>query len=130
MQDRPRTLELLEAVQLFLETEILPGLDNEGLRFRCRVAANVLRIAGRDLALHRSELETTWRELNGLWKIPAALPADTARLDEALAVRLRALCVAIRDRAEPAGTAEVLESVLRGQLRGSNPAWLAAFAPV
>jgi aminoglycoside phosphotransferase (APT) family kinase protein len=46
--DRPTAGELTEAVREFLETEILPTLDDHRLRFRTLVAMNALGIVERD----------------------------------------------------------------------------------
>ena len=54
MQDRPTASELLEAVAGFLEQDLAPVLDTR-LRFHARVAANVLRILQRELALAPSQ---------------------------------------------------------------------------
>ena len=51
MQDRPGALELLEAVQAHLAQAVVPMLGEPGLRFRTLVAANVLGIVRRELAL-------------------------------------------------------------------------------
>jgi hypothetical protein len=47
LQDRPAAPELLDAVAGFLERDLAPVLDQR-LRFHARVAANVLRIVGRE----------------------------------------------------------------------------------
>jgi hypothetical protein len=46
--DRPNARELAAAVHEFLETEILPVLDDQRLRFRTLVAMNALSIVGRE----------------------------------------------------------------------------------
>lgn len=48
--DRPTAAELAQAVREFLETEILPTLEDHRLRFRTLVAINALGIAERELA--------------------------------------------------------------------------------
>jgi len=48
MQDRPTSSELIEAVQHFLETDVVPALDGPK-KFHARVAANVLGIVRREL---------------------------------------------------------------------------------
>jgi hypothetical protein len=50
VHDLPTAAELLEAVREWLETEVMPATD-ERLRFHARVAANVLAIVERELAL-------------------------------------------------------------------------------
>ena len=51
MQDRPHAAELAQAVREFIETEVLPGIDDPRLRFRTLVAANGLGILEREIAL-------------------------------------------------------------------------------
>ena len=46
--DRPTAAELAIAVREFLETEILPTLDDHRLRFRTLVAMNALSIVERE----------------------------------------------------------------------------------
>ena len=46
--DRPAAAELATAVREFLETEILPILDDHRLRFRTLVAMNALSIVERE----------------------------------------------------------------------------------
>jgi hypothetical protein len=48
MTDRPSAGELAVAVREFLETEILPMLDDHRLRFRTLVAMNALGIVERE----------------------------------------------------------------------------------
>ena len=50
MSDRPSAGELAAAVREFLETEILPTLDDHRLRFRTLVAMNALGIVERESA--------------------------------------------------------------------------------
>jgi len=46
--DPPPALELLDLVERFLEMELVPAQTDEKLRFRTKVAANLLRIARRE----------------------------------------------------------------------------------
>ena len=48
MTDRPSARELAAAVHEFLETEILPTLDDPRMRFRTLVAMNALSIVERE----------------------------------------------------------------------------------
>lgn len=52
MQDRPTSIELLETIAWFLETEILDGLEGSK-RHQTRVAINLCRILTRELELAR-----------------------------------------------------------------------------
>ena len=60
MQDRPHAAELAQAVREFIETEVLPGIDDPRLRFRTLVAANGLGILEREIALG-APLVRAWR---------------------------------------------------------------------
>lgn len=48
MTDRPNAQELAAAVREFLETEILPTLEDQRMRFRTLVAMNALSIVERE----------------------------------------------------------------------------------
>jgi hypothetical protein len=48
VSDRPNARELATAVHEFLETEILPALDDPRMRFRTLVAMNALSIVERE----------------------------------------------------------------------------------
>ena len=48
MTDRPTARELAASVREFLETEILPTLDDQRMRFRTLVAMNALSIVERE----------------------------------------------------------------------------------
>jgi hypothetical protein len=50
-QDRPEVTELIAAAREHLTLQVLPAIKDPGLRFRTLVAANVLAIAERELAL-------------------------------------------------------------------------------
>ena len=66
MQDRPTSVELLEAAADFVDREIVPAI--EGARqFQARVVANVMRIVAREIKLEdplvRSEVKALARLL-------------------------------------------------------------------
>jgi hypothetical protein len=95
MQDRPDARELLDAVRMFLEEQVVPAL--EGTRqFHARVAANVLAIVGRELASGDALLRAEQRRLAELLGVPIdevtageSLPASVQRLNQILADRIR-----------------------------------------
>lgn len=97
MQDRPDAGELLQAVRAFLEEQVVPAL--EGTRqFHARVAANVLAIVGRELALGGEALRTEWRRLGALLgEPPSGLPESSGALADAVRDRNAALAARIRD---------------------------------
>ncbi len=96
MQDRPDARELLEAVRMFLEEQLVPVLEGTRL-FHARVAANVLAIVGRELAGGEDALRSEWRRLTrvlgaGEDDAPgggAALLAGVRALNGTLAERIR-----------------------------------------
>lgn len=111
----PPVADLLEALRAFIETEIMPAVA-EDLRFRCRVAVNVLATVTRELALG-----------------PAADAAERARLGALLGREApldelrRELAERIRDGRIDASRADVVEHlrhVLREALAINNPRWL------
>jgi Zn-dependent protease len=50
MQDRPTSIELLEAAADFVEREIVPAIQG-ARQFQVRVVANVMRIAAREIQM-------------------------------------------------------------------------------
>jgi hypothetical protein len=93
--DRPSGGELSAAVRDFLETEILPTLEDHRLRFRTLVAMNALGIVARE----------------------SPLPAPPDPEDAELARRLRA--GDIRD-----GDLELLRTKVRDKLLVASPRYL------
>ncbi len=93
--DRPTAAELAESVREFLETEILPGLDDARLRFRALVAMNALGMVERETA---------------------APPEDRAA-DRELARQIRAGAVGVEALPQ-------LKQAVAAKLRVSNPAYL------
>jgi hypothetical protein len=120
MQDRPTTAELLAAVRGFLEEEVLPAVPDERLRFRVRVAANALDIAGRDLALSEDLLR---EEIALLSQLLGATPPQGAAPEQAIALNAE-LCGRIRRGDPPAGTREVLMRIALLKLRIASPRYL------
>jgi len=76
MQDKPTSIELLEALAAFLREEVAPQLEG-GLRFKALVGANVAGIVAREIALgpqqDRAQLE---RLAALLGEDAAAVPAE------------------------------------------------------
>ena len=101
--DRPTPQELAEAVREFLQTEILPILDDHRLKFRTLVAINGLGIAERELAAttpppSQQESEVDWE----------------------LARRIRAGDV-------PENAVALLKEQVAAKLRVANPRFLAKY---
>jgi len=97
--DRPTAAELVEATREFLETEILPTLADQRLRFRTLVAINALGIAQRELesseqVLPPEELEVLARQIRS-----GDVPEDALeRLQEHVAAKLRVASPRYLDR--------------------------------
>ena len=90
MADRPNALELIEAVNEFLSTEVLPAAADHRLKFRTLIAMNALGIAHRELQSREQQLgETELRELAR--RIRAGDPPEDAPalLKEHVAAKLR-----------------------------------------
>jgi hypothetical protein len=95
MQDRPDRQEFLKGIARFLETEVVPAL-NEPLRFHTRVAANLLKIIDRELQLEPVHL---LKEAEGLRRLlghsstgtqsAADLKQEVRELNEELCRRIR-----------------------------------------
>ena len=116
MQDRPDAAELLNAVRAFLEEQVVPAL--EGTRqFHARVAANVLAIVGRELALGEDALRAEWWRLGTLLGTSAEPPEGVSLL--AAAVRRRNEELAVRIRAGDADAGPWRADVL-GHLRATS----------
>lgn len=96
MNDRPTAAELVEAVRLFLERELLPALGDPRLKFQALVAANVLGIAGRELASEEATLAEERAALAPLVGDVAAGPglgglrAAVREMNDRLCARIRA----------------------------------------
>jgi hypothetical protein len=95
VNDRPTALELLAAVERFLEEQAVPGLEGPA-RFHARVAANVVRIVARELETEEAHLAREWDGLAVLLGDDAPPPADRAVLREELLARTEELARRIR----------------------------------
>ena len=96
MNDRPTAVELLGAVRRFLEREVVPALEGP-LRYHARVAANVVAVVAREIAVEEQQLEAEWERLGRLLGRDEPPPAsrDTLRSavragTEEIARRIRA----------------------------------------
>ena len=94
MQDRPTYDELLQAIETFLDKEIVPNVP--GSRgFHARVAANALRIVRRELEQREGQLVAEWQGLDALLG-EAERPATLAALADSIRERNRVLAERIR----------------------------------
>ena len=77
MQDRPTYSELLEAVEHFLEADVVPALDGPK-KFHARVAANVLAIVRCELATEDADLRAEWERLDAVLGAAEPFPDERA----------------------------------------------------
>jgi uncharacterized protein DUF6285 len=98
--DRPTPAELAEATREFLESEILPIVDDHRLKFRTLVAINALGILQRELL------------------------ADEAGPSEA---ELAELAKRIRAGDPPEDAPAILKAHVAAKVRVSNPRYLARY---
>jgi hypothetical protein len=88
VSDRPAAGELAAAVREFLETEILPTLDDHRLRFRTLVAMNALGIVDRESPPPQPPSEDDWT-LAGRLRKGDLRPDDLASLKHHVEQKLR-----------------------------------------
>jgi len=129
LQDRPTATELLDAVQRFLDEELVPVLDGPQ-KFHARVAANVVRIVQRQLAHDDAHLQREWLGLDRVLDAEV-MPTDRDNLCRALRRRNDELCERIRqgDADSEAWRARViahLRQTVTDKLAVSNPRYLAS----
>jgi hypothetical protein len=124
MQDRPDAAELAQAVREFIETEVLPGIDDPRLRFRALVAANGLGILEREIAqgapLVRREVESLARLLGRA----DAVTQDLEELRRRAGDLNRELARRIRAGEAPEGTLAHLLATVTDKLRIASPRYL------
>lgn len=128
MTDRPTLDQLLEAVLMHLETQIIPAVRAEPrLYFQTLVAANVLRIARREGAHGQALLTHEWASLDVLTGDMPHLPIDLRDAATQLRARNRVLSADIRagKYANPADSERLaahVNGVVARQLQVNNPA--------
>jgi len=124
MQDRPNAAELAQAVREFIETEMLPGIDDPRLRFRTLVAANGLGILERELALGATLLRREVGSLARLLGHADPLPDDLEELRRLVSDLNRELALRIRADDTPEGTLAHLLATVADKLRIASPRYL------
>jgi hypothetical protein len=130
VQDRPTAPELLDAVREFIATELLPTVGDARLRFRTLVAANLLDMLRRELALEPALLHAERQRLAGLLGDAYPPLADETDPAAAVAAQQAALCALIRSDRAPTGTFKVVTDAVRAKLEIANPRYLDGFEPV
>lgn len=117
MQDEPSLAELLESAWRFLDEEVVPAMVDQRLRFRARVASNLLSIAVRELSLEKELLEAERDRLEEL----LGRAGTVAELNSELARRIRAGEIDVRPG--NAVWAHLRRTAVE-KLRIANPAYL------
>jgi hypothetical protein len=92
--DIPTAAELLDAVREFLESDVVANTDGR-LRFHARVAANVIGMVSREMALGPEQADAHAQRLAGLGVTDDAALAAAIR-SGALDDRLDEVCAAVR----------------------------------
>jgi hypothetical protein len=128
MQDRPTSIELLEAAADFLDREIVPAIDG-ARQFQVRVVANVMRIVAREIQMEDPAVRVEVKALARLLGRDAPhlhslddLRKASASMDEELSARIRA-----GDADSGSWRAEVLSVVrqsVEDKLKIANPRYL------
>ncbi|MBI5288124.1 MAG: hypothetical protein HY873_04040 [Chloroflexi bacterium] len=135
MHDRPTVDELLRAVEVLFDEQLVPGLTGSR-QYNARVAANVIRTVRRELQHEEPRLAQEWAGLDMLLG-PAELPGSLAALKVALADRNAELSERIRngDADAPDGDGEWrklvfahVRNTVHAKLEAANPKWLDADA--
>ena len=127
MHDRPTVDELLRAVELLLDEQLVPSLEGSR-KYNARVAANVIRIVRRELQHEERQLDTEWRGLEHVLG-PAERPSTLHALRQALVERNRELSERIRagdaddGRFRELVLAHVRDTV-HAKLEVADPGWI------
>jgi hypothetical protein len=124
MQDRPLAAELAEAVREFIETEVLPRIDDPRLRFRALVALNGLGILEREIALSAPLVRREVESLARLLGHADPLPDDPLELRRHAADLNLALVRRIRAGDAPEGTLAHCLATVADKLRVASPRYL------
>ena len=127
MHDRPTVDELLRAVELLLDEQLVPSLDGSR-KYNARVAANVIRIVRRELQHEERQLDAEWRGLDIVLG-PAERPATLSSMRQALVERNRELSERIRAGDADAGRFRELvlahvRDTVHAKLEVSDPGWI------
>jgi hypothetical protein len=128
MQDRPTYDELLEAVASFLQNDVMSNTTGR-VNFHARVAANVVEMVRRELAMRESHLVEEWAGLDGLLgeeRRPDSLAVLTARIHERNGLLSERIRGGFGDGGEErARLLAHLHRTTHDKLKVTNPAWAA-----
>lgn len=127
MHDRPSVDELLRAVEVLFDEQLVPGLTGSR-QYNARVAANVIRTVRRELQREEAALDREWAGLDALLG-PAQRPTLLAALKAAVADRTAELSERIRNGDADEGEWRKLvfrhvRDTVHAKLEASNPRWL------
>lgn len=130
MQDRPSGIELLEAAADFIERDIVPTTDGRR-QFQARVAANVMRIVAREIALEEEQLNQELRALALLLGILAPQTPTLAQARQAARALNQQLSERIRAGEADEGPQrerafQVVRAIVEEKLKVANPRYLEA----
>ena len=121
MQNRPMAAELLDAVRELLSTEVLPTIQDDGLRFKVLIAANVLAIVGRELTIGEPLRQAEFDRLAKLLPEVLRNGVDITTLNSQLVAAIRAI-PAEKAAIAPGGDIWVhVKQTLHDQLVIANP---------
>jgi hypothetical protein len=95
VNDRPTAVELLRAVERFVEQDVVPSLDGVK-QYHARIAANVVAIVAREIETEDGHSRAEWERLSNLLGEAPALPEDRAARGSALRERNEELSRRIR----------------------------------
>lgn len=132
MHDRPTVDELLRAVELLLDEQLVPSLEG-ARKYNARVAANVIRTVRRELQHEERQLDTEWRGLDIVLG-PAQRPPTLHALRRSLLERNGELSERIREGDADTGAFRELvlahvRDTVHAKLEVSDPGWLEAAPP-
>jgi hypothetical protein len=130
MNDRPTAKELIDAVRQYLETDLLPSLTDQRLRFQTLVAANVLAIVARELPAEEERLREECRLLGRILGEGEAPAAGLGELRQRVSEMNARLCARIQagefDEPDRFRTlAGELRTLVVRKLEVNNPRYLA-----
>jgi hypothetical protein len=133
MYDQPTATELLAAARAHLEQHVVAALSDQRLRFQTLVAANVLAIVERELALADARLAAAWCRMAALEGAVDAVPPAGPALRAAVEAQTQRMCERIRagaydqDAARGALLAHLRQTAIE-ELEVSNPRYLERLA--
>ena len=99
MQDSPSARELILAVRDHLNRHLIPEIEEPALRFRTLVAANVLDVVAREMAMAGEQLPGEWQRLARLLDVSQQMPPDADRQGAEIEEMKARLCRQIEEGA-------------------------------